>query len=118
MRSSLLKKLVSASYNKQGMLEQNKVFTIADHLKRKDLKSYIKALKTNEAKTTVLIETSSQKKNLIHAVARKLFPDKKIEYIYSPNLLLGIKVTDNDMVYEANLAHSFNSLLTGIKEYD
>ena len=118
MKKTLLKQLVDASYNEQGLLEQNKVFAIADHLRRKDLKSYIKALKVHEAKTTVLIETSSQKKNLIDVVAHKMFPDKKIRYIYSPDLLLGTKVTDNDMVYEANLAHSFDSLLTSIKEYD
>ena len=118
MKKTLLKQLVDSSYNEQGMLVQNQIFAIADHLKRKDLQSYIKALKTNEAKTTVLIETSSQKKNLFDTTTRKLFPDKKTKYVHSPDLLLGIRVTDNDMVYEANLAHSFSSLLTDIKEYD
>ncbi len=114
MKKVILKQLVDASYSKQGILLQNKVFDIADHLKRKDLKSYIKALKMKEAKTTVLIETTSKKKQFIGTTTHKLFPNKKIRYIYSPNLLLGIKVTNNDIVYEANLAHSFNALLTSI----
>lgn len=118
MKKALLKQLLDVSYDEQGILIQNKVVAIADHLKRKDLKSYIKALKTNEAKTTVVIETSSQKKNLVDTAVRKLFPNKKIRYIHSPDLLLGIKVTDNDMVYEANLSHSFNALLNNIREYD
>lgn len=118
MKKNLLRQLVDASYNEQGTLMQDKAVAIADHLKRKDLKSYVKALKTNEAKATVVIETSSPKENLVDTEARKLFPNKKIRYIHSPDLLLGIKITDNDTVYEASLAHSFNALLAGIKEYD
>ncbi len=114
MNKVVLEKLVNASYNEQDVLDQERVSTIADHLKRKELKTYIRALKKQEAKTSVVIETSLRGKDIVDITAQRLFPGKKIIYKHSPNLLLGIKVTDNDMVYDMNLAHSFEALLTNI----
>lgn len=109
MNKKNIKKLVQASYNKKNLDIKN-INKIASLLKRADLKRYIKALKTNEIKSTVFIEMPKIYKDGYHNFFKKKFPDKKIVYSVNPSLLLGVKIIDLDTVYEMNLSNVLNNL--------
>lgn len=101
MSKKLLKELVQASYTKD-VLDSKKVEQIAKLLSRHDLKEYIRAIKLSEKARTihlVLPKTSVYNKNdFAH-----LFNGKKVVVEEDPSLLLGVKVIDNDSVYDMTL---------------
>jgi len=109
MTNKLLKKLVEYSYTK-NKLDENKVLSIADKLTRKELKKFIHGLKNAENKRNVLVFTAtelsdSEKKSLLQQ-----FPDKSVEFSLDESLLSGIKIQDNDIIYESSLNESFEKL--------
>lgn len=115
MDHKLIKQLVLASYT-DGQLDLQTVEKITPFLNRKSLKQYIKALKTYEKQNCVCIESAY---NLDETIFEDLFPNKKIVYKTDPSLILGIKVTNNDLVYDMNLKSKFNNLIDKIKQnYD
>lgn len=115
MTKKLLDQLVEISY-KGSLLDQKNVEEIAKKLNRLQLKRYIKALKNAENKKTVVISLpkapAPKEKEMIQAI----YPDKIIVYDIDPSLLLGIRTTDNDLVYNSNLQSSFNNIISYISE--
>lgn len=112
-----LKAIVVESY-KDDILDFNKTHTIADSLKsRNDLKQYINELKNYENKKNV---TVTMPFNVNKAeVFEKLFPNKKIVYKIDPSMILGVKIVNNDNVYEFNLKNMLQNIISYItKTYD
>lgn len=112
-----LKTIVAESY-KDDILDFNKAHAIADSLRsRSDLKQYINELKNYENKknVTVTIPFNVDKSE----VFEKLFPNKKIVYKIDPSVMLGVKIVNNDNVYEFNLKNMLQNIISYItKSYD
>lgn len=116
MTTKKIKDLVKISYN-NSILDYDKAHDIAVSLTRFDLKQYIRELKNYENKTNVTIITPFNLKN--DKVFEELFPDKKIVYKNDPSLMLGIKIKNNDALYEFNLKNTVQNLISYILEsYD
>lgn len=116
MSGKKLKTIVATSY-KNDILDSIKVYAIADSLTRAELKQYINGLKNHENKKNVIVTTPFKTSNGI--VFEKLFPNKKIVYKIDPSLMLGLKIRDNDNVYEFNLKNTLDDIIFYIAEtYD
>lgn len=116
MNKKQLDKLVLVSYS-NNFLDQKNVSKIATLLKRSDLKQYINGLKLAEKKKSLIISSPMNDQDL--KKFSKLFPNKKIVFIKDPTLMLGIKVVDNDKVFEFTLKNSLGKILNYIEQnYD
>jgi F0F1-type ATP synthase delta subunit len=116
MNSKKIDKLVAVSY-KGNYLDQTQVNKIASLISRSDLKKYINGLELAEKKKSLLILSPVNNQDV--ARFQKLFPHKKIVLKKDPSLMLGIKVVDNDIVYEFTLRNSLDKILNHIEQtYD
>lgn len=121
MTKKYIKKIALASYTKNE-LDSKKVNKIAGFLTRNNLKQYIKELKLLENKKTITILTPSYSKKTQDDVKKefaKVFVDKKIIIDTDPSLILGVKVIDNDLIYDLSLKNTLDNLNIHINEqYD
>ncbi|MCL4354100.1 hypothetical protein M1349_01355 [Patescibacteria group bacterium] len=120
MTSKQIKSLVLQSYTKE-VLDQKKVTRIAKLLKRSDLKSYIKALKglEKEKTVTVVLPDIKMKKKDLDKQFKLAFPNKSINYETDESLLVGVKIINNDLIYEFNLRDTLKRINSYIIErYD
>lgn len=116
MDSKKINYLVSQSY-KEDSLDVNKVNAIAALINRSSLKKYLSALKRKEKTNSVVIVSPFD--NGEKEVFKKTFPNKKIVCRTDPSLITGVKIIDNDIVYELNLKNTLNSMIDHIQEtYD
>lgn len=114
MTKKQLKSLVQESYNKEE-LDAKKVDMIASKLKRKDLKSYIRALKLTENKKTVTVAVSSATVyNTSKQIFFELFPGKTITMSEDKLLMLGARVQADDVVYDFTLKKKLEDILDEI----
>lgn len=118
MNKHILKQLISESYTGDE-LDPTKVMKIADVLTRSELKAYIHALKEQESKTSVTLTIPEGMEGLELEQFKDIFPDKKLFVEKDPDLILGVKATDNDNVYEFNLRNTLEKMVEYIEEkYD
>lgn len=118
MNKQVLKKIISESYTGEE-LDPTKVNRIADVLTRSELKEYIKALRSQEGKTSVTLTTPQRLDDLELTQFRDVFPDKKLFVEKDPNLILGIRVKDNDNVYDFTLRNTLEKMVEYIEQnYD
>ncbi|MEK7534367.1 MAG: hypothetical protein AAB600_03440 [Patescibacteria group bacterium] len=109
MTRNKLKNLVAESY-KNDILDSNKVYAIVNCFTRFELKQYIDALKNYEDKKNIIVTTPFKAYSNIGF--EKLFPNKKIVYKIDPSLMLGVKIVDNDNVYEFNLKSRLDDIIS------
>lgn len=116
MTKKIIDKLVADSYKKSA-LDQKKVNKIATLLSKSDLKRYINGLKLAEKKKSLIISSPMNNQDL--KKFEKLFPNKRIIFKKDPTLMLGMEITDNDIVYEFTLKNSLDKIISYIQEnYD
>lgn len=116
MTKKQITQLVQASYTKNS-LDKKTIERIATLLSRADLKQYIRALKLSEkAKTISLVLPDATLYNSAKKSFESLFTDKRIVVEEDPSLLLGIKVIDNDIVYDLSLKNSLDSFAKEVAE--
>ncbi len=116
MSKKILYKLVAQSYS-GNLLSEKKVNKIAAILSKSDLKKYINGLKISEKKKNVFISTPPNNQDL--KKFKTLFPNKRIVFEKDPSLILGIKIVDNDIVYEFTLRNSLDKIASYIEQsYD
>ena len=116
MNSKKIEKLVLASYS-DSFLNQKKVNKISTLLSKSDFKKYINGLRLTEKKKSLIV--SSPIKNSDLKKFEKLFPNKKIIFKKDPKLMLGVRIVDNDIVYEFTLKNSLDKILNYIEQnYD
>lgn len=113
MNSKKIDELVGVSYKH---LDKKKVNTIASLISTSDLKKYIKKLKSVEKESTLTISSSSPiiKQDLKKIL--KLFPHKKFVLEKDPSLMLGMRITDNDIVYDFTLKNSLDKILSYVEQ--
>lgn len=121
MTKKQIKKLASFSFIRNN-LDSEKVNNIARFLKRSDLREYLRALKSIESrrKVVVLIPNLSQlKKSNLQKTFGKIFPGKKILYEEDLSLIAGVRVINNDQVFEFSLKNTLENLDTFLEnQYD
>lgn len=100
------------------MLSPKNVNRIAGLLRRIDLKQYIREIKIQERKLTVFIDIPINNVGIKDKFNR-IFPDKKISYCNDPTLMLGARITADDMLLEINLRNTLDKILLFIEDdYD
>lgn len=118
MTKKQIKILVTASYTDRD-LDQEKVNQITAKLKRHDLKGYIRALKLFEKQLTVVVTLPTMPEKKEQEKIKSLFPKKKITYIIDPDLLMGIKIVNNDVIHELSLKNTLENISEHLSEvYD
>ncbi|MFH1833102.1 MAG: hypothetical protein ABH816_02945 [Candidatus Levyibacteriota bacterium] len=115
MTKKHIKKLILESYTKNN-LDQKKVERIAERLTRKELKHYIKALKNLELQRSVIVSSPRPLKGENIKNLKNMFGSKKIIYNLDPNLILGMRIQDNDILYEMDLKNTLDDLAKYIGE--
>jgi len=116
MTTKQIKKLASASYTNE-FLDSKKVNRIAKLLNRNELKRYIKFLKSLEqSKTVRIIMSKLEGKSLITKELKAKFPNKRLEFSEDKSLIAGLKLVDNDNIYDFNLKNTFENLVSYINQ--
>lgn len=111
-----IKKLAQESY-KGYILDKKKVNVISTMLSRSDLKNYINELKNIENKKNLIV--SAPFSNIAEKLLIKIFPNKIIFYKRDDSLMLGVKIIDNDAIYEFSLKNTLENIISHIKQnYD
>ena len=77
MTKKQVKELAQKSYTNE-ILDEKKILQIADRLKRHDLKIYIKELKREEKRRSVIIQSPTVLKDQVLKSLKGVFPGKKI----------------------------------------
>lgn len=106
---NLIKQLVKESYTNDE-LDEKKVEMIASKLQRPGLKMYLKELQRKEQKKHVIITTAKQLSVQEEEKVGKLFPQKKVLFQTDETLISGIRVLDNDIIYEKNISQALNDM--------
>lgn len=111
-----IKALVAASY-KKDQLDEPTVTRIVKVLNRKDFKAYLRALKLEEQKRKVYIALPSKSVyNTSKKSLEKIFEKKELIFQEDPTLLLGMKVVDNDTVYDMSLKNRLERIKEGVNQ--
>lgn len=116
MTKKQIRNLVQASYSK-NMLDIKRVNRIIKLLSRADLKEYIKGIKAFEynKKISIFVPNLSIVGDLKKELT-KLFPNKIIEVKEDKTLLAGVKIIDDDDVYDFNLRNNLKNLVLYINQ--
>src|SRR5680860_1071882 len=112
MTKKQIKKLALDSYLGNS-LNAARVKKIADRLTREDLKKYLRVLKDNEKQkkvTIVMPDIDIKDKKEIERKFKNAFKDKKIYFETDPSLILGLKIINNDLIYELSLNDTFDKI--------
>lgn len=113
MTKKQLENLVLQSYTRD-LLDERKVAAFASLLTRFQLKQYIKRLKSSENQKTVNVMLSHLPTKAQQEMINRLFPGKRIKYEFDKNLLVGIKIINNDQVFDLNLKDTLDNLLSHV----
>lgn len=117
MTKKQIQQMIKDSYSNQK-LDQDKVKIMASKLNRSELKTYIMALKAYERKLNLIIITAYHFKDLKKEI-NKLFADKQIIYEQDPNLIAGVKIINDDIIYEHNFKNTIRNITDYVKQsYD
>ncbi len=117
MKRQTLKQMVIGSYS-DGELDARKINKIADLLTKKELRLYIKALKNWERENKIIVEVASKGGFDLDGI-QELFPDKKLVVTVDPSLLLGMRLYNNDDIFEMSLKNTLEKVTEHIEEqYD
>jgi F0F1-type ATP synthase delta subunit len=111
-----IKNLAMASYSNNS-LDVKKINRISKFLNRTQLKRYIQFLKNFEKSKTVIVTMSQLNvKSGLESELKKIFPGKKLQFFEDKSLLAGLKLTDNDIIYDFNLKNTLENLVSYINK--
>lgn len=117
MTKKLLNQLIEYSY-RDNIVSPENVNKVVGYLNRSDFKQYIKRLKMYEKKHSVFIDLPSDNYDL-KGKFKEIFPNKKIVLGVDNTLMLGLRIIDDDMLFEMNLKSNLKRILSYIEEdYD
>lgn len=115
MRKTEIKLLAFKSFTR-GKIDSKKVKLFSAKMKRKELRDYIRFLKLIDTRTKVLVEVADLNK-LDKSYLRKiekLYPGKQIEISQNPDLILGLRITNDDLIYDYNLKNNMENIIEQI----
>lgn len=111
MTRKKMKLLVNSAYANREFNEKQ-MSKIVNALNRRELKLFIKLLKTQINKSTVYVTVPSKENQQILKDLEKIFPNKYVIIHEDKSLIAGVKVTDYDMVYNLNLNSTLEKMAT------
>lgn len=120
MTKKQIDKLALQSYRGNN-LDSRRVEEVVAGISRLDLKMYIRALKNWESRESIniIIPNEKYKNNLKVSMLKKMFPSKKIKFILDSSLVAGVRIINQDMVYDFNLKNTLEDIVGHIrKQYD
>lgn len=113
-----VKLLVKESYT-DGTLDENKVLSITESLKRSELKAFIKEIKKIERKRTVIVATPYVPSETEQRSLTDLFPGKNLEFLADSSMLAGLKIINDDLITDINLKEKLKKISDYLEEsYD
>jgi len=116
MNKTQLKKLAILSY-KNNIIDVKKVEKIVKLLKKSELREYVKYLKTIEkTKTLKVILPNNNNQKECEKMLKIMYKKKNINVDYDENMIVGLKIIDNDLIYEYNLKDTLNKISNYIKQ--
>jgi F0F1-type ATP synthase delta subunit len=114
MTTKQIKKLAIVSYT-NSLLDAKKINRIAKLLNRSQLKRYIQFLKSLEkSKTVKIVMAKLDAKSGLEKQIKSKFPNKRLEFLEDKSLIAGIKLIDNDNIYDFSLANTLENLVSYI----
>lgn len=113
MNKKQIQKLASESY-KNNSLDEKTVLKISSMLRRKELKGYIQILKNKEKEKTVEIYLTKLPSQKLKDVFLQVYQNKKIVYKIDKSLIGGVKIIENDMIYNLNIENILNQMVLNI----
>jgi hypothetical protein len=116
MDKKLIKKLAGASYT-NNKLDEEKVNRITVNLNRRELREYVKALKNLQNKVTVYVEHTNELDDNYKREIEALYPNKSVIFRRNKDLILGIKITENDIVSNISLSNSLKQITRYFDKY-
>ncbi len=116
MEEKIIKKLAIASY-KNNKLDEDNVDRIIVNLNRRELRGYIKALKVLQSRIRVYVEYSKELSGGYKKEVEELFPNKEVIFKKNDDLLMGIRITENDIVSNINLNNSLKKITAYFDKY-
>lgn len=115
LSKKILAKIVQASKEKKH-ISQNHVTMIAQSMSRSQLKQFIKALQNDMLQNTVYVDTAAPLSDNGQDQFQNQYPNKNVVFSVNPQIILGCRVTNNDLVYEGDLKSRLNVILEGVKK--
>jgi len=116
MDKKLIKKLAIVSYI-NNKLNEEKVNRIVKNLSRRELREYIKALRDLQNKNTVYVDYSNELDDNYKREIEGIFPNKEVIFRRNKDLILGVKITENDIVSNINLNNSLKQITMYFDKY-
>lgn len=116
MDRKLIKKLGNISFI-NNRLDEKIVNRIVINLNRQELREYIKTLKFLQSRIRVIVEYSKELSIANKKGVEELFGDKEVVFKKNKNLLMGIRVTENDIVTNMNLNNSLKQIRAFVNKY-
>ena len=112
MTKKIIKKIALASYTREN-LDSRKVNRIIKYLNRSELKMYIKAIRNYEnSRTVTLLSPIISGETGLTKGLKEIFPDKKIVSVKDKNLIAGVRIIDNDTIYDFNIENTVKNLVS------
>ncbi len=102
MTKKRIKQLAKETFEKDN-LNQKKLALIIGRLKKTDARAYIQALKQIVQGNTVFVHSPVAVDETAQKQLELKFPNKKMIYVLNKNLLAGMKILDNDLLYDYSL---------------
>ena len=115
MNKKFIDKLVAVSV-KNNELQKDKIDYIANKLSRQNLKLFITALRKWIKEHTVYIEYAIEPSNDLKKEFEDVYRGKRVVFLHNSNLMVGIRVTENDTIYEMNLHNTLEDLTQYINQ--
>lgn len=115
-----IKKLALKSFD-ENSLNEKIINIISGKLNKKNLKVYINELKRISDRRIVKVYVPDRNiltDRMTQGLSR-FFNNKQLKIIEEPDLIAGLRIVDNDLIYELNLRDSFENMIEYLKEtYD
>ncbi len=112
MKKKQIRQLTEASYV-YNKLDESRVNRIIEHLTASELREYLKALQKQERQVNVFVDSSFELSEQNKKSIEEIFPNKNLIFGLDPNLISGIRIRADDMLYNVNI----KNLLAQIKDY-
>lgn len=101
-----------------GSLNEGKVERFSMHMDRRDIKKYLRSLKAIETKHQVSLALADMKLYNQHKeLFASLFPDKRITVTTDPTILLGFRITYEDVIYELSVGGMLSAMISEIEKH-
>lgn len=119
MNKAQIKIIAQKSFGR-NQLDSKKVKLFTSKMKRRELRNYIRAVKSIDSKNkvTVIVPSIESFKKSDMSPLSKIYTGKKIIYEEDPSIIVGLRLIDNDLIYDFNLKNSFDNMIEKIEEYD